>query len=125
MISHRVTLDYALHPGWMARFVEGLQTGQAMARQCTACGVRSFPPQRVCACGATEADWVALPGTATIQFRTSGSDGDFALVRFDGADTSAVVRVRDLAADQTRGRCQKAEGALPMMILGPMDAGTP
>lgn len=124
MISHKLALGYTLHPGWMAPFVEGLQKGEALARQCERCGSKSFPPHRTCACGGTSADWVALPGTATIQFRTTGSDGDFALVQFDGADTSAVVSVQGIAPDQTCGRCFMAEGALPKMIIGPVEGGS-
>lgn len=124
MISHALALDYALQPGWMAPFIQGLQTGAAIARQCGECGSKSFPPQRTCVCGGTKATWVALPGTATIQCRTTGSDGDFALVQFDGAETSAVVRLQGVAPGQTRGRFQVSQGALPKMIIGPIEGGS-
>lgn len=120
MIAHTLALDYSLHPGWMAPFVDGLMKGEVVARHCEGCGSKSFPPQRSCACSASNAVWVTLPGTATIQFRTTGSDGDFALVHFDGADTSAVVRLQGIAPDQTRGQCCTAEGAPPMMVVGPI-----
>ena len=124
MVSHRLTLGYALAPGWLAPFADGLTGGIAMARRCGTCRRTSFPPLRTCQCGAAAGDWIALPGTAQIRFRTSGSDGDFALVRFDGADTSATVRVRGIAPDRMRGQIEMPDGPLPMMILGPIDGET-
>lgn len=119
MIAHDLTLHYALAPGWMAPFVDGLLQGRAMARHCGACGAASFPPRRTCACGHGEGNWVALPGTASILFRTQGRDGDFALARFDGADGSAVTRLQDMPPDRGRGRIRAAPGPLPQLILGP------
>lgn len=123
MISHTMSVAYALQPGWMAPFITALQAGDAVARHCAACGTTSFPPQRTCTCGSADGTWVPLPGTAEIRFRTRGADGDFALAQFDGADTLAVVSLCGIAPDQTRGRCIAGDGALPKMRLGPMDGG--
>lgn len=122
MIPHHLALDYTLHPGWMAPYVDGLQEGRAVARRCASCATTTFPPQRICPCGATQAAWITLKGRAEITFRTSGSDGTFALAKFDGADTSAVVRLQDLASDQTRGTLHRSGTAL---VLGPIAGATP
>lgn len=116
MVPYTLSLDYTLHPGWMAPFVEGLQAGLAVARRCAACGQTAFPPQRLCACGEGDGVWMTLAGDANITFRTEGADGAFALVVFDGADTAAVVRLSGLAADQTRGTLQASVTGL---TLGP------
>lgn len=122
MIPHHLALDYTLHPGWMAPFVDGLQKGLAMARRCDACATTTFPPQRICDCGGTQASWITLNGHAAITFRTAGADGPFALARFDGADTSAVVRLHDLPLNETRGTLHTSGTAL---VLGPITKATP
>lgn len=121
MIRHTLALEYCLEPGWMAPFVKGLLRGEAMARRCEDCGIKSFPPHRTCACGGSGAVWVSLPGTATIQFRATGSDGDFALVQFDGADTSSVVSLQGIAEGQTNGRISAPDDAVPKLVLGPIE----
>jgi hypothetical protein len=123
MIPHRLTLDYTLQPGWLAPFVEGLQSGQAVARRCDACGRVSFPPQRTCDCGRQSGDWTTLLGTAEIRFRTSGADGDFALAAFTGAQSLTVARVEGLSPDETLGRLRASQTGAPMIILGPMTTG--
>jgi hypothetical protein len=57
-----------------------------------------------------------LSGTATLCWRTTGSDGDVALVRLDGADTLSLARL-DGFDGQTRGR-QRADPA-PALVLSP------
>lgn len=117
MTPYRLILDYTLHPGWMAPFVEGLAQGQAMARRCDTCARVSFPPVKTCSCGSAQAVWQQLPGTAQIIARTSGSDGDFALVHFDGADTQSTVRLQDLPTEAAQGILAPSTGELPQMIL--------
>ncbi|MEM7193201.1 MAG: hypothetical protein AAF405_10155 [Pseudomonadota bacterium] len=122
MISHRLTLDYTLAPGWMAPFVEGLLEGIAMARRCVACGRKSFVPVRICQCGEFGAEWVQLDGTAEILFRTEGADGAFGLVAFAGAETNAVARLMGIPEGESRGQLVAAEGPLPALTLGPRAA---
>lgn len=120
MIKHQIVLDYTLAPGWMKPFVDGLITGNAVALKCASCALISYPPQRTCTCGETQSDWITLSGIAEIVFRTTGSDGDFGLVRFDGADTQTVVRLEAFSIHLERGRIAKSEGGLPKMILEPI-----
>jgi uncharacterized OB-fold protein len=119
MIRHKLNLEYTLSAGWMAPFVEALTEGRAMARRCTDCAAVSFPPLRTCPCGCTTADWTQLPGTATITYRTDGTDGSFGLVRFDGAGTQAVARLQDFASDDRAGHLQPLAQVLPALILHP------
>ena len=121
MVSHRLTLDYDLHPGWLAHFVEGLVAGRAMARACTACARTSFPPQRTCDCGETSADWVALSGLAEVRYRTRGADGDFGLVAFEGADTLAVVALDGLSDGAKTGHILASGGPLARMAVGDLE----
>lgn len=115
-----MVLDYTLSPGWMKPFVEGLFEGKTVGLKCTSCSHTSFPPQRTCTCGAMPNDWITLSGAAEIVFRTSGADGDFGLVQFDGADTQSVVRLEDIKPQTQRGQIAKSEVGLPMMILKPI-----
>lgn len=121
MIPHHLALDYTLQPGWMAPYVDGLQEGLAMARQCAACATTSFPPHRICRCGAAAGAWITLKGDAEIAYKTAGADGQFSLAQFDGADTSAVVRLQDIAPDQTRGTLHASGTAL---VLGPISGAS-
>ncbi len=123
MIPYRLSLDYTLHPGWLEPFVEGLRAGQAVARRCADCGRVSFPPVRICDCGSVDGEWVALSGRAIIRARTTGADGDFALVQFVGADTSAVVRLLDMPEGATEGQLAASDHDLPQLCLGPVDGG--
>lgn len=120
MIPFTLSLEYTLHSGWMAPFVEGLQAGKAVARACSECAHVSFPPLKTCACGSTRAAWQTLSGRADITARTTGADGDFALARFEGASGLATVRLADMPPDATRGTLTPATGALPQLILSPV-----
>lgn len=106
----------------MKPFVDGLIAGRAVALKCTSCAHVSYPPQRTCTCSDVSGDWITLSGDADIIFRTTGSDGDFGLVQFDGADTQAVVRLEMFSADSQRGQIAKSEGGLPKMILEPIQS---
>jgi uncharacterized protein len=116
-----LTLPYDLAEGWYAPWLAGLRKGKAVAAQCNACGSVSFPPLRTCSCGGRDNDWITLDGTAGIVWRCNGTDGAFALVRFDGADTRAVVRLQGIGADVTKGRLVPAVGERPAVLLGPME----
>jgi hypothetical protein len=124
MIDHVLTLNYRLQPGWMAQFTDALQRGQAMALRCTGCQKVSFPPVRTCDCGETRQDWTKLAGTADIQYRCDGLDGDFALVRFHGADTMSVVRLEGFEqvlneSGMPCGELRPLTGTLPALVLHP------
>lgn len=119
MIAHRLTLDYTLAAGWMAPFVEGVQTGQAVARTCAGCDGVSFPPVRVCGCGSADSAWTTLSGLARIVWRTDGADGSFALVQFEGATGQSVVRLSEMDEGETEGRLVISMGDLPQLVVGP------
>ena len=124
MIDYSLSLDYRLSPGWLSPFVDGLSEGKIMARQCSACCRTSVPPVRSCVCGCGDGQWTALSGHARIIKRSSGSDGDFALVRFDGADTLSVVSLESLPSDATHGVIKTLDTDLPTLILVSAPSGT-
>lgn len=104
-MKHRVTLDYTLGEGWLAPWVDGLREGRAVASRCTTCASARFPPLRMCPdCRRPSDGWVTLSGRATILWRTAGTDGDFALATFDGAEGAAIIRTDNLPPDTTHGR---------------------
>ncbi len=96
-----LTLDYSLGEGFLAPYLAGLRKGEAQAGRCPACGRVALPPEPVCICGERNPEMVRLSGSATLLWRTTGSDGDVALVRFDGADSNALARLEGFAG-QTR-----------------------
>jgi hypothetical protein len=120
MIAHTTTLHHALHPGWFAPHVEALMAGDALGRRCAACERVSFPPLRLCPCGGAEGTWQLLSGAARIVWRTTGTDGDFALASFEGASALATVRLVRMPAGGTRGRLAAPEGGLPRICLAPL-----
>lgn len=120
MIDLTLTLDYQLHPGWLAPWVDGILQGKAVAHSCAACGQVSFVPQRTCDCGETEGAWKTLPGTATILNVTDGVDGCFGLVRFDGANTSCVARLSGFTSQPKRGQIITPKAGLPAVIVAPI-----
>ncbi len=58
-----------------------------------------------------------LNGSARILHRTTGSDGDFAMVRFDGADTLTVVALDAVSMSATSAAIKPQTGKLPRLIL--------
>ena len=119
MIAHHLSLEYKLNMGWLTRYVDGLLKGEAIARSCTDCAKVSFPPIRVCECGGCDGVWETLAGTAKINLRTTGQDGNFALACFDGANTQTVLRLVNLKKTATRGRLLKSHDGSPALCLGP------
>lgn len=114
------TLDYDLAEGWLAPWVAGVREGRAVASTCGTCGTARFPPLRICpGCNAPSDSWRGLTGRATILFRTTGRDGDFALARFDGSEGAAIVRLAGLPAGAVSGRLLSAPEGPPALILGP------
>ncbi len=114
-MKRRLTLDYTLGEGFLAPYLDGLRQGEARAGRCSSCGRLALPPEPVCACGGRDPAMVTLSGGATVLWRTTGSDGDVALVRFDGADSHALARL-DGFAGQTRGRIAPNTGAALVLM---------
>lgn len=128
MSRYTLSLDYELAPGWLQPYTDGLAKGRAMSWRCAGCERTSFPPIRTCSCGQTIGTWLALTGHARVLHYTFGHDGTFALVRFDGADTSAVVKLLDSGKllsismpmaepDEITGTLQPPESNLPELVL--------
>lgn len=116
----RLTLDYDLAEGWHAPWVAGLRDGRAIASACGTCGTAQFPPLRICpGCNSPSDRWQVLQGRAAILFRTSGSDGDFALARFEGSQGTAAVRLDGLPAEAVSGCLRAVPDGPPALILGP------
>ncbi len=124
MIDHRLTLDYALHPGWLQPWIDGLRRGLAVGFECQACQKTSFPPERCCSCGHDKGEWKVLGGKAGILFRSEGLDGAFGLVRFDGADTATTARLLAVPPDAECGWLQPCPDGLPVLAIGPQKPGT-
>ena len=111
-----LTLDYDLAEGFLGPYLSGLREGRAVAGVCVACHRVALPPEATCPCGARDFVTHTLAGTATVMWRTTGTDGDIALVRFDGADTLSVARL-DGFGHQVRGViAAQPDGAL---VIGP------
>lgn len=117
-MKRRLELDYALGYGWLSPWLDGLREGKAVASTCSACGDAHFPPLRACPnCHAPSDGWRTLNGGATILFRTDGTDGDFALARFDGASAAAVVRAQALSSGTTRARLAPCPEDPPVPVI--------
>jgi len=114
-----LTLDYELGEGFLSPHLDGLRSGKAVGGRCTACDRVALPPERTCHCGAHEPVAQLLDGAATVLWRTTGADGDAALVRFDGVDTLSLARLQGFVG-QTRGRIAADPGA--GLVLVPEDA---
>lgn len=114
-----LTLDYDLGEGFLSAHLDGLRRGEAVAGRCTACGRVAMPPERTCQCGAHDPVAQPLDGGAEVLWRTTGADGDVALVRFDGADTLSLARLAGFGP-QARGRIVADPGA--GLVLVPKDA---
>ncbi len=117
-----LSLDYTIGEGWMLPWVDGLRDGKAVASVCSQCNQAQFPPTRLCPdCCTPSEGWKELSGGATILIRTTGSDGDFALARFDGSEGAVVVRAEGLAETATRGRLKAVAEDVPSLSLRPED----
>lgn len=104
-MKRTLRLDYTLPTGRLAPHFEALSQGRALALSCAACGHTAFPPSLTCgACGATDGHWTALSGRARVEHRTDTPDAAWALARFAGADTAAIVRIATPDLTTARGR---------------------
>lgn len=118
-MEYRLTLDYVLAAGRLEPWITALRRGEAAALSCNQCKKVHFPPSRRCTCGSADARWVTLPGTATLIDRSDGGDLGFALVRFDGADTLATVRLQGIGTEAVRGRLAASADGPPALVLVP------
>lgn len=102
-MKRQVSLNYTLGAGWLDPWLDGLRAGKAVASSCSACKAAHFPPLRACpSCLIPSDGWRTLSGTATILFRTIGTDGDIAMVQFDGASSACIARANTLRESITR-----------------------
>jgi len=102
-MKRQVSLDYSLSAGWLAPWLEGLRVGKAVASLCSACNEAQFPPLRFCpTCRQHSDGWRKLDGHADVLFRTKGTDGDIAMVRFDGANSACIACIEALPIGATR-----------------------
>ncbi|MCU0314653.1 MAG: hypothetical protein MUC84_11420 [Solirubrobacteraceae bacterium] len=113
-----LSLDVTAGEGFLAPYLDGLRRGEAIAGRCTACGRTALPPEPRCRCGAAAAEMRRLAGTATVLWRTTGTDGDAALVRFDGADTLSVARLETVGG-ATRVRIAASDAAALVVTAEP------
>lgn len=119
-MKRQLSLDYTLGEGWLAPWVDALRRGTALASLCGTCGAAQFPPLRTCPkCRRASDGWAELSGGAAVLFRTTGTDGDVAMVQFDGADCSAIVRCETLPPGATRARIMACPDGPPMLRIEP------
>lgn len=118
-MEYRLVLDYSLTAGRLNPWIAALRQGTAAALSCNQCGKVSFPPERRCTCGSIQSTWVELPGTASIIERSDGDSLSLALARFDGADSLAIVRLRQADETRERGRLAAVPDGEPALVLLP------
>ena len=107
----------------MTRWVIGLSEGKAIALKCIQCEKSSFPPQRICECSSSKNEWIELSGKANILVKTSGVDGDFAIAKFEGSDSSAVVSLKGFKKDEMNGKISSFDPSQPSLNLIPIKSG--
>lgn len=113
-------LNYTVEEGWLSTWLDGLRVGKAIASTCSTCDAVQFPPLRACPKCRTPSDgWRTLDGGATVLFRTNGTDGDFAMVQFDGASSAAIARSDALATEATRAMLAPSSVDPPQLSLSP------
>lgn len=112
-----LTLNYDLSEGFFGMYLSGLREGKAVAGHCNACGRVAFPPEAMCICGARGFALRNLSGEASVLWRTSGQDGEVALVRFDGSDTLSVARLEGFS-DEMRGALRAASDGALVIVPG-------
>lgn len=113
-----MTLEYDMAEGFLGPYLSGLRGGRVVAGTCEACGRTALPPEPTCICGAKGFSARALSGNAVILWRTAGTDGDVALVRFDGADTLSVARLDGFVEHRHGVIAASPEGALVIVPEG-------
>ena len=117
-MKRQLDLEYSLGSGWLSTWLDGLRRGRAVASTCSTCGDARFPPLSACpTCRSPSDGWRRLDGGASILFRTTGKDGDFALVQFDGATGGAIARAHAIPTGAQRCRLAASEDEPPTLSL--------
>ena len=120
-ISKKIELNYNISFGKMSKWLTGLTEGFALALKCSLCEKVSFPPQKICTCGAYKNSWIKLSGVAEIVTITSGLDGNYGLVKFEGASTLTVVKLNNFKGTETFGKILKSSSQNPSIIITPTE----
>ena len=109
-----IRLDYTYTPGTApSQFLRGLKDGKLLGRRCPRCSKVYVPPRGSCPmCGVEFAEEVEVADTGTlvtfavvnVNFANRVIDLPYVSgeVLFDGADTTSMVLVQGIAADEVR-----------------------
>lgn len=109
-----IRLDYTYTPGTApSQFLRGMKEGRILGRRCPQCSKVYVPPRGSCSmCGVEFAEEVEVADTGTlvtfavvnVNFANRVIDLPYVSgeVLFDGADTTSMVLVQGVAADQVR-----------------------
>ena len=89
--------------------------------KCSLCEKVSFPPQKICTCGSYKNSWIKLSGVAEIVAITSGLDGNYGLVKFEGASTLTVVKLNNFKGTEAFGKIYKSSSQNPSIIITPTE----
>ena len=65
--------------------------------------------------------WIKLSGVAEIVTITSGLDGNYGLVKFEGASTLTVVKLNNFKGTETFGKIFKSSSQNPSIIITPIE----
>lgn len=113
-MRHPLFLDYTLPTGRLTPYFDALAEGQALGAHCVRCARVHFPPGAGCAdCADDNFDWVPLSGAAWVLHRTDAADASFAIVRFEGADNAALVRLKNPADTWAHARLVAPDAGPP------------
>ncbi len=93
----RIELPYKLTTGRAAAtFLAELANRKIAGSRCPKCGDVAVPAQDFCAaCGETQEDFVAAPGTGTLRGFTETATGLLGLIRLDGTGVDFVHKLLD------------------------------
>ena len=109
-----IRLDYTYTPGTApSKFLLGMKEGRILGRRCPQCAKVYVPPRGSCSmCGVEFAEEVEVADTGTlvtfavvnVNFANRVIDLPYVSgeVLFDGADTTSMVLVQGIPADQVR-----------------------
>lgn len=129
-----LTLRYAHALGDLAPFFDALKRGELMGTRCGGCDSVWMPPRLLCSCGGRGMQWERLSGEGVVVAVTLTESAlpaterrgpmGFALVQFDGAGRSTLVRFApgDAIAVGRRVRLQAASSPshpIQALVVGP------
>lgn len=122
-MKHQLTLDYTIPFGDLQPYFDALHEGNAFASACNSCEFVAFPARTRCgSCRSNDMRWVPLTGTARVLFRTDANARSFALVKFDGADTSSTVALNNPENNAMFGTIVAPKDGTPGLRLTLVDA---